>query len=199
LHGVAPAQKRSAAWRDVPRRQRTRRQGFETRPSSPHRSDDTGLDIAILIIPKRLGEQTGWMGVVARSDAALASTYQRNLGYPGRPGSPIGLHPSQVEGGLYGDINRCDVGDFAYPDADGWGRVADHSCDNSSGHSGGPIFHWFFDPAVNTIVPVVSLLISGHPAFENDFDCANDPRPYQATRITPEYVQWFLFFRSWKP
>jgi hypothetical protein len=161
--------------------------------------DNSGLDIAILILPKRLGEGTGWMGVVARPDAALVSAYHRNLGYPAQPGLPIGLHPSQVEGALYGDINRCDVGDFAFPDADGWGRVADHSCDLTSGHSGGPIFHWFFDPALNTIVPVVSMIISSHPAFANDFDCPNDPRPYQATRITPEYVQWFLFFRSWKP
>jgi len=166
---------------------------------NPQLGFSTGLDIAILILPKRLGEGTGWMGVVARPDAALVSTYHRNLGYPAQPGQPIGLHPSQVEGGLYGDINRCDVGDFTYPDADGWGRVADHSCDLSSGHSGGPIFHWFFDPGLNTIVPVVSMIISGYPAFVNDFDCPNDPRPYQATRVTPEYVQWFLFFRSWKP
>lgn len=166
---------------------------------NPFLGYDTGLDIAILIIPQRLGEQTGWMGVVGRPDATLVGTYHRNLGYPAQPGQPIGLHPFQVEGGLYGDINRCDVGDFAFPDGDGWGRVADHSCDTTSGHSGGPIFHWFFDPAVNTIVPAVSLIISGHDAFPNDFDCAHDPRPYYATRVTPEYVQWFLYFRSWKP
>jgi hypothetical protein len=166
---------------------------------NPFLGYSTGLDIAILVIPQRLGDKTGWMGVVARSDAALMGTYHRNLGYPAQPGMPIGIHPFQVEGGLYGDINRCDVGDFDYPDGDQWGRVADHSCDTSSGHSGGPIFHWFFDPALNTIVPAVSLIISGHPAFANDFDCPNDPRPYQATRITPEYAQAFLFFRSWKP
>jgi hypothetical protein len=159
----------------------------------------TGLDIAILIIPQRLGEQTGWMGVVAQPEAEQKSAYHRNLGYPSQPGLPIGLHPVQVEGGLYGDINRCDVGDFAYYDAEGWARLADHSCDLTSGHSGGPIFQWFFDPAVNTIVPVVSLIISHYPAFANEFNCSGDPRPYQATRVTSEYAQTFLFFRSWRP
>lgn len=48
-------------------------------------------------------------------------------------------------------------------------------------------------------VPIVQLIISHHPAFANEFDCANNPRPYQATRITPEYFDAFLFFRSWKP
>jgi V8-like Glu-specific endopeptidase len=168
---------------------------------NPNLGWHTGLDIAILILPQRLGEGTGWMGVAARDNLALLaeSHNHRNLGYPGQPGSPIGMHPFQVQGGLYGDLNNCDVGDFAYPDGDNWHRVADHSCDNSSGHSGGPIFHWVFDQALNAIVPVVSLIISGHDAFANDFDCPNDPRPYYATRITPEYAQWFLYFRSWKP
>jgi len=45
----------------------------------------------------------------------------------------------------------------------------------------------------------VSLLVSGYPAFEEEFDCANNPWPYEATRMTPEYVETFLYFRSWKP
>ncbi|HET9263284.1 MAG TPA: serine protease [Vicinamibacterales bacterium] len=159
----------------------------------------TGLDIAILVIPQRLGEGTGWMGVAAIADVPLAVGNNRNLGYPGQPGAPIGFHPSQVEGGVYGDVNRCDVGDYQFPDANNWGRLADHSCDNSSGHSGGPIFQWISNPETNTLDPAVALIISHYPAFVNEFNCANDPRPYQATRITPEYAQAFLFFRSWKP
>jgi Trypsin-like peptidase domain len=159
----------------------------------------SGLDIAFLIIPQRLGENTGWMGVAGRSEAALTGAYHRNLGYPGQAGSPIGILSFQVEGGLYGDLNKCDVGDYQFPDSEGWARLADHSCDSSGGHSGGPIFHWFHNQAQNTLDPVVSLIISHHSAFANVFDCANDPRPYQATRITNEYVQTFLYFRSWKP
>lgn len=159
----------------------------------------SGLDIAFLIIPQRLGENTGWMGVAARPEAALNAAYHRNLGYPAQAGSPIGIHPFQVEGGLYGDLNRCDVGDYQFHDPEGWARLADHSCDNSSGHSGGPIFHWFYNQATSTLDPVVSLIISHYSAFANVFDCPNDPRPYQATRITNAYVQTFLYFRSWKP
>jgi hypothetical protein len=70
------------------------------------------------------------------------------------------------------------------------GRVTDHSCD-TLGHSGGPIFHWFFDPAVNTIVPVVSAIIS-HPAFVNDFGTAQAPGLSGHARHADR--QWFLFF-----
>ena len=100
---------------------------------------------------------------------------------------------------MYGDFNLCSVGDYSNPDAQGWGRVAGHSCDNSSGHSGGPLYNWFWDSTLQKTVPVVSLIISHYPAFENDFDCENNPLPYSATRITPEYIEWFLYFRSWKP
>lgn len=159
----------------------------------------SGLDIGIIVLPQRLGDVTGWMGVVARSDATLSAQWHTNYGYPGGGGGPIGFHSFQIEGGLYGDINACDVGDYSHPDAQGWGRVAGHSCDNSGGHSGGPIYHWWWDPAVQAVTPNVSLIISHHAAFSNDFDCANNPRPYSATRITPEYLDAFMFFRSWKP
>ncbi len=159
----------------------------------------TGLDIAILILPQRLGDVAGWMGTAARSENALTSSYQRNLGYPAQSGgSPIGYHASLVEGALYGDLNQCNVGDYDHYDAQGWARLANHACDLTSGHSGGPIYHWFFDPP-NGSFPVVSLIISHHSAFANDFDCPNNPRPYSATRITAEYINQLLFMLSWKP
>jgi hypothetical protein len=159
----------------------------------------TGLDIAILILPQRLGDVTGWMGVEARSENALTSSYQINLGYPAQTaGTPIGYHPSLVEGALYGDYQQCNVGNYSHYDAQGWARLAGHSCDNTSGHSGGPIYHWFFNPP-NGSAPVVSLIISHHSAFTNVFDCEHNPRPYSATRITAEYRNQLLFFLSWAP
>jgi V8-like Glu-specific endopeptidase len=160
----------------------------------------TGLDIGILIIPQRLGDGTGWMGTGSLSETALSVLWNRNLGYPGTGGgAPIGFHPVGHNGAMYGDNNTCDVGDFAQYDADGWARTANHSCDISGGHSGGPIYYWIWDEALQLQVPIVQLIISHHPAFVEDFDCANKPRPYTATRITPEYTDAFLFFRSWKP
>ena len=159
----------------------------------------TGLDIGIIVIPKRLGDVVGWMGVVARADAGLTTAANVNKGYPAGSGGPIGFHPVQLEGAMYGDYHLCSVGDYSHHDAQGWGRIAGHSCDNSSGHSGGPIYHSFWDSSVQATVPAVSLIISHYPAFVSDFDCEHNPRPYSATRITPEYIDWFLFFRSWKP
>lgn len=159
----------------------------------------SGLDVAILILPQRLGDVAGWMGTAARSENALTSSFQRNLGYPGQAGSAIGFHPVQVEGGLYGDLNQCNVGDYSDYDGNGWARLAGHSCDNSPGHSGGPIYHWFFDSNTQSSWPAVSLIISHYPAFSNEFDCANNPRPYKATRLTTEYVNQLIFMLSWKP
>jgi V8-like Glu-specific endopeptidase len=158
-----------------------------------------GLDIGVLVLPQRLGDGTGWMGTGAVSAIDLGVLWNRNLGYPGTGGGPIGFHPVGYDGALYGDINTCDVGDFAYYDADGWAREANHSCDISGGQSGGPIYYWYWDEAQQTQVPIVPLIISSYSPFAEEFDCANNPRPYTATRITPEYFDAFLFFRSWKP
>ena len=139
------------------------------------------------------------MGLWALPEGSLSTAWTRNRGYPAQPGSPVGFHCSQIEGALYGDINTCNVGDYTNYDGDGWARLAGHSCDNSSGHSGSPIFAWVFDPQLQTSAPGVTAIISHHDAFVNNFDCANNPRPYKATRITPEYANQYLFMRSWKP
>lgn len=166
----------------------------------PYPNFNTGLDIALLILPARLGDAAGWMGVAAGSENTLTSSFHKNLGYPAEPpGSPIGYHPSLVEGGLYGDLNQCNIGAYIDYDPYGWARTAGHSCDNSSGHSGGPLYYWAFDPNNHTSVPAVSSVINGHPAGTNTFDCPNNPRPYFATRITPEYLNHILWLLSWKP
>lgn len=160
----------------------------------------TGLDIAILIIPARLGDVAGWMGVAAGSENTLTSSFHKNLGYPAQPpGSPIGYHPSLLEGALYGDHNQCNIGAYTDYDPYGWARSAGHSCDNSSGHSGGPLYYWAFDPNLHTSTPAVSSVINGHSPFDDKFDCPNNPRPYTATRITPEYLNQILWLLSWKP
>jgi hypothetical protein len=142
----------------------------------------SGLDIAILVIPERLGDTAGWMGVAAVPESTLMSSYHRNLGYPAQPGWPIGYHPSQQKGGLYGDLNQCNIGAFGHYDSAGWARTAGHSCDSTSGHSGGPLYYWAFDPNSNSSAPLVSSVISGHPAFVNDFDCANRTRAKPGSR-----------------
>jgi V8-like Glu-specific endopeptidase len=166
----------------------------------PNPSWHTGLDIAVLILPARVGDAAGWMGVAAGSENTLTSSFHKNLGYPAQaPGSAIGYHPSLVEGGLYGDHNQCNIGAYSNYDPYGWARSAGHSCDTTSGHSGGPLYYWAFDPNLQTSTPAVSSVINGHPVFSNDFDCPNNPRPYTATRITPEYLNTILWFLSWKP
>jgi V8-like Glu-specific endopeptidase len=158
------------------------------------------FDIALLILPERLGDSAGWMAVNAASENTLTASFHKNLGYPSViSGNPIGYHPSAQVGGLYGDLNQCNMGAFRNYDQYGWARTVGHSCDNSSGHSGGPLYYWAFDPNLQTSTATVSAVISGHSAFTNGFDCAYNPRPYNATRITQEYLNHILWFISWKP
>ena len=166
----------------------------------PNPNGYSSFDIAMLILPERLGDSAGWMAVNAASESTLAASFHKNLGYPSvGSGSPIGYHPSAQVGGLYGDLNQCNMGAFRDYDPYGWARTVGHSCDNSSGHSGGPLYYWAFNPVLQTSTATVSAVISGHPGFPDEFDCANNPRPYDATRITQEYLNHILWFRSWKP
>lgn len=156
-------------------------------------------DIALLILPERLGDSAGWMAVNAASENTLTASFHKNLGYPSVFSSnPIGYHPSSQVGGLYGDLNQCNMGAFRNYDPYGWARTVGHSCDNGSGHSGGPLYYWAFDPNQQTSMATVSAVISGHPGFPNEFDCAYNPRPYNATRITEEYLYQILWLSSWK-
>lgn len=158
------------------------------------------FDIAVLILPERLGDSAGWMAVAAASENTLTASFHKNLGYPGQSaGSPVGYHPSLLVGGLYSDLNQCNMGAFTNYDPYGWARTVSHSCDNTPGHSGGPLYYWAFDPNQQTSTATVSAVISGHSAFVNTFDCANNPRPYDATRITQEYLNHILWLLSWKP
>ncbi|NRA10104.1 MAG: hypothetical protein HRU02_18250 [Myxococcales bacterium] len=100
---------------------------------------------------------------------------------------------------LWAYVALVAIGDYSNHDASGWARLASHSCDNSGGHSGGPIYQWIYDPNTQSSWPAVSLIISHMPGFVNDFDCANNSRPYRATRLTPEYVNQLIFMLSWKP
>jgi len=156
-------------------------------------------DIALLILPERLGDSAGWMAVNSPSENTLTASFHKNLGYPAQSAGPIGYHPSVQVGGLYGDLNQCNIGAFRYYDPYGWARTVGHSCDNSSGHSGGPLYYWAFNPNLQTSMATVSAVISGHAFGTNDFDCPNNPRPYDATRITPEYLTQILWLISWKP
>lgn len=157
-------------------------------------------DIGIIVIPDRLGDQTGWMGYVARGASDLDAAYQYNKGYPactwaGCIDEPVTCTANR----LYGDPNDCSLGEFSKLDGDGWNRRGRHSCDASAGQSGSPLYHYWFDPALGQSVPVVSFVHTTSLKCANTGDAActaSDVRPLEATRFTPEYVGWISYFRS---
>lgn len=101
-------------------------------------------DWGLIVIPDRLGDQTGWMGYVALNATTLKANSQYNRGYPGcggtRPDVPVNCQPQR----LYGDTATCKFGAFSFPGSNGWNRIYNHSCDTSGGHSGSPIYQYFF-------------------------------------------------------
>jgi V8-like Glu-specific endopeptidase len=152
------------------------------RDSSLTRVEARQWDWGLIVIPDRLGDQTGWMRYMARPGSQLNQERNLNRGYPrcntSRPNPPANC---QV-GRLYGDTQSCNLGYFSYPDSYGWNRLISFTCDISGGHSGSPIYHYFFDPALNQYVPVVSMVVT----WENCFTCsAASNYPNRARRIMP--------------
>jgi V8-like Glu-specific endopeptidase len=176
---------------------------------SPWRNPSTAnrgqWDWALIIIPDRLGENTGWMGYVARPGSQLGPQTHFNRGYPGcggpRPDVPVGCQPRR----LYGDLNRCRLGPFSFPGPTGWNRLIDHSCDTSGGQSGSPVYHYIFSSKLGKWVPVVAMV---HRASRCDFITRTgvtifcgpgDNTPSISRRIDPA-ARWLIsFFRAWRP
>ncbi|GIV76704.1 MAG: hypothetical protein KatS3mg050_1098 [Litorilinea sp.] len=122
-------------------------------------------DWGLIVIPNRLGDQTGWMGYVALNATTLRANNQYNRGYPAcggtRPDVPVNCQPRR----LYGDTANCYPGTFRFQGPDGWNRIFNHACDTSGGHSGSPIYQYFFDNSLGKLVPVVDAV---HVASECD-------------------------------
>lgn len=125
---------------------------------NPNTANPRQWDWGLIVIPNRLGDQTGWMGYVALGASTLKANNQYNRGYPGcggtRPDVPVNCQPQR----LYGDTATCKFGAFSFSGTDGWNRLFNHSCDTSGGHSGSPIYQYFFDSNLGKTVPVVSAV-----------------------------------------
>ncbi|MEJ2210313.1 MAG: trypsin-like serine protease [Anaerolineae bacterium] len=154
-------------------------------------------DWGLIIIPDHLGYLTGWMGYVARPGSQLAQVYHYNRGYPvcgSKPNVPGDCEPGTPR--LYGDLNTCTMGNYLFPGSDGWNRVIRNSCDISGGHSGSPVYHYFYDYNLGQWVPVAAMV----EVWEHCYTCgASDTHPNSARRITPADLSVISFFRQWKP
>lgn len=132
---------------------------------NPNTANPRQWDWGLIVIPDRLGDQTGWMGYVALTATTLKANNQYNRGYPAcggtRPDVPVNCQPQR----LYGDTAACGLGSFRFPGPDGWNRLFNHSCDTSGGHSGSPIYQYLFDSKLGKTVPVVDAV---HVASECD-------------------------------
>jgi V8-like Glu-specific endopeptidase len=157
----------------------------------------TEWDWGLIIIPDYLGYWTGWMGYVARPASQLNQVYHYNRGYPAcgsKPNVPADCEPDMPR--LYGDTNFCTMGNYLFPGPDGWNRVIRNSCDISGGHSGSPVYHYFYDTKLGKWVPVAAMV----EVWEHCFTCgASDTTPNSARRITPADLSVISFFRQWKP
>lgn len=140
-------------------------------------------DWGLIVIPDRLGDLTGWMGYVARPGNQLKQVSNYNRGYPhcdvaDRDNEPAGCQVAR----LYGDTQLCNIGGFYSPGLDGWNRRIAVSCDLSAGHSGSPVYHYFFDANLGKYWPVVSMVV----ITESCTKCGPlDFYPNRARRITP--------------
>jgi V8-like Glu-specific endopeptidase len=154
-------------------------------------------DWGLIVIPDYLGYQTGWMGYVARPGSQLNQVYHYNRGYPvcgSKPNVPSDCEPGTPR--LYGDLNWCTMGNYLFPGPDNWNRVIRNSCDISGGHSGSPVYHYFYDTNLGKWVPVAAMV----EVWEHCYTCdADDDTPNSARRITPADLYVISFFRQWKP
>lgn len=137
-------------------------------------------DWGLIVIPDRLGDQTGWMGYAALSGSYLKTVSNYNRGYPlcGTSNDPANCQ----DGRLYGDTFTCGIGNFYNQGADGWNRRISVSCDMSGGHSGSAVYNYFWDSNLGQYVPVVAMVAS----TQSCSTCGpSDKYPNTMRRITP--------------
>lgn len=153
-------------------------------------------DWGLIIIPEHLGYQTGWLGYVARPAGQLNVQSHFNRGYPWCGTSKGNAPAGCVAAGLYGDVNLCALGTYSFLGPDNWNRVIRNSCDMSGGHSGSPIYHYFYDAKLGKVVPVAAMVV----IWEHCYTCsATNFFPNSARRLTPSDLGTISFFRQWKP
>ena len=166
-------------------------------------------DIGILILPNRLGDETGWMGYATFSDSTIQNSLVYNRGYPWCNAvqsdgtariDDVGDDPTSgltcSDRHLYGDPSACTTSNFHDRDAQNSARRFDHSCDASAGQSGSPLYRYF--NGAPAVIGVHTFSKCGKST--TDVSCtASDNEPLRATRLTPEYRDWISYFRNWKP
>lgn len=166
-------------------------------------------DFGIVVLPDRLGDQTGWMGYAVLSDNALTNALVYNRGFPwcnavDQNGvartDDVGDDPNSglscVDRHLWGDASSCSIGNFHDRDTSQWARRFDHSCDASAGQSGSPLYTYV--GGVPAVIGVHTTSLCGKTAADTPCNAGSN-RPLRATRITPEYLDWISYFRNWKP
>ncbi len=136
------------------------------------------------------------MGYVARPGSQLNPQYHYNRGYPvcgtSNDNDPAGC----VAAALYGDTIPCTLDTYHFQASNGWHRVIRNSCDLSGGHSGSPVYHYFYDAYLGQTVPVAAMV----EIWEHCYQCdADDDHPNSARRLTPYSIDVISFFRQWKP
>ena len=88
------------------------------------------------------------------------------------------------------------MGNYLFQGSDNWNRVIRNSCDISGGHSGSPVYHYFYDWQLGQTVPVASMVV----IWEHCYTCsASDLTPTSARRLTPNDLGIISFFWQWKP
>lgn len=156
-------------------------------------------DWGMIVIPDRLGDQTGWMGYWAGPGSYLGTRTHYNRGYP-KCDTTSAIRPSLCDttsngdtpfwARLFGDVEPCDLGSYQYPGPDGWNRTITHSCDTSGGHSGSAVYHYRQRPSSGQWVPVVSM-VHGYALCG---ECASGvDHANMARRLTPSdlgVVSW---------
>lgn len=140
-----------------------------------------------------IGAKTQYMGYRAADLAEFQISDHYNRGYPSCNAGILNRPANCQRARLYGDISYCGIGEFSSLGVDGWNRLVTHSCDTSGGHSGSPVYHYYFDSSTTKYYPVVVAINS----YTTCGPClVNNSFAAEARRITPDVVDTISFWNE---
>ncbi|WP_002633889.1 trypsin-like serine peptidase [Myxococcus hansupus] len=149
-------------------------------------------DFAIMVLADNFPNgHPGWMGHWNASTDTLKQWSMYMRGYPGCSGAAAPA--SCTSRTLYGDVNLCRTGNAYSPDADGWHREIDISCDGSPGQSGSPIYS--YDAPVSGPVVVGQY----NQYYCTGTGCAGNSFPNTMGHLTPSWNSTISYFKSLYP